>query len=189
MFPLPKKLLFGSLDSETIDQRTRDIEEYMATIITNIPAVSLLNNTLVFLFIFAVQMLKSRYVDDFFGISDRIKTITAQLDEMSKKVPPVSTEEEQLFTGVVPLAPGVEEEMGRGDTKEATEAAARADTKAEVVRVLEMDDVSDYRVFLDFSTPKSISRFINHENQSQYYCISCMNYFAGFYGRIYFALH
>jgi hypothetical protein len=39
MFPLPKKLLFGSLDSETIDQRTKDIEEYMATIITNIPAV------------------------------------------------------------------------------------------------------------------------------------------------------
>lgn len=39
MFPLPKKLLFGSLDSETIDQRTRDIEEYMATIITDIPAV------------------------------------------------------------------------------------------------------------------------------------------------------
>jgi hypothetical protein len=89
-----------------------------------------------------MQMLKSKYVDDFFGITDRIKTITAQLEEMNKKMPlPKAQEEEQLFTGVVPLAPGVEEEMGRGDAK-GEARAKKADTKPEVVRTLELDDVS-----------------------------------------------
>jgi hypothetical protein len=97
MHPLPKKLIFGSLTSETIDKRTKEIEEYMATIITDIP-----------------QMLRSRYIDEFFGISERIKTISLQIEEMNKKLPKVAPEDEPLFTGMVSFAPGVEEEMGRG---------------------------------------------------------------------------
>lgn len=123
MFPLPKKLLFGSLQSETIDQRTKDIEEYMATIITNIP-----------------NMLKSRYIDDFFGISARLKTIRAQLEEMSRNAPPPAPEEENPFTGIVPLAPGTVEEMGLG--KESRERAqSQEEKKQETVKTLELEDL------------------------------------------------
>ena len=87
-------------------------------------------------------MLKSKYIDDFFGISDRIKTISAQLEEMSKKVQWSPLEEENPFTGVVPLAPGVEEEMGNDAKEEEIAAAKKAEVKqAAQARPLQIDEV------------------------------------------------
>lgn len=124
MHPLPKKLIFGSLTSETIDKRTKEIEEYMATIITDIP-----------------QMLRSRYIDEFFGISDRIKTITAQIEELNKKLPQPAPEDEPLFTGMVSMAPGVEEEMGSGDTSKEAKSAPLPEEKEVTVKALQLEDV------------------------------------------------
>jgi hypothetical protein len=122
MYPLPKKLLFGSLTSETIDKRTKDIEEYMSTIITQIP-----------------QMLRSRYIDEFFGISERLKTISRQIEELNKKLPQSAPEDEPLYTGMVSFAPGVEEEMGGDDTKEVKKRAGEDDK--EMNRPLQLKDL------------------------------------------------
>lgn len=40
MHPLPKKTLFGSMDSDTVAERTRNIVEYMCVIVTTLPMVS-----------------------------------------------------------------------------------------------------------------------------------------------------
>jgi hypothetical protein len=120
--------MFGSLTSETIDKRTKDIEEYMSTIITDIP-----------------QMLRSRYIDDFFGISDRIKTIMGQIEELNKKLPKTAPEDEQLFTGMVSFAPGVEEEMGGGGSAAAGKGGEMKSTlsaeEKEVIKPLQLEDV------------------------------------------------
>lgn len=130
MFPLPKKLIFGSLTSETIDKRTKDIEEYISTIITDIP-----------------QMLRSRYIDEFFGISDRIKTITNQIEELSKKLPKSVPEDEPLYTGMVSFAPGVEEEMDGGNNNSKTNGDSKLEAHQEeeekgVIKPLQLEDVS-----------------------------------------------
>jgi hypothetical protein len=124
MFPLPKKLMFGSLTS--IDKRTKDIEEYMSTIITDIP-----------------QMLNSRFIDDFFGISDRIKTIMNE--ELNKKLPKTAPEDEQLFTGMVSFAPGVEEVMGGVGSAAACKGGEMKSSlsaeEKEVIKPLQLEDV------------------------------------------------
>jgi hypothetical protein len=120
--------MFGSLTSETIDKRTKDIEEYMSTIITDIP-----------------QMLRSRYIDDFFGISDRIKTIMGQIEELNKKLPKTAPETEQLFTGMVSFAPGAEEVMGGGGSAAAGKGGEMKSTlsaeEKEVIKPLQLEDV------------------------------------------------
>jgi hypothetical protein len=116
--------MFGSLTS--IDKLTKDIEEYMSTIITDIP-----------------QMLRSRYIDDFFGISDRVKIIMDE--ELNKKLPKTAPETEQLFTGMVSFAPGAEEVMGGGGSAAAgkggeMKSSLSADEK-EVIKPLQLEDV------------------------------------------------
>lgn len=146
MYPLPKKLIFGSLTSETIDKRTKEIEEYMATIITDIP-----------------QMLRSRYIDEFFGISDRIKTISVQIEEINKKLPKTAPEDEPLYTGMVSLAPGVEEEMGReGNNRkdEMKSEGALAEEEKEVLARLQLEDVSVFLAFLYLTCPLPVSSLL-----------------------------
>jgi len=98
MHPLPKKQFFGSLDPNTVEQRTRDIEAYVCTIVTNLPS-----------------MLKSRYIDGFFSVQERITQIRKQIEDEKRKEQAAgidNTNASNLFDGVVPLAPGTIEELG-----------------------------------------------------------------------------
>jgi hypothetical protein len=107
MHPLPKKQFFGSLGAATVEQRTKDIEAYVCTIVTNLPS-----------------MLKSRYIDGFFSVQERIGQIRKQIEEDRQKAAAAAasaaaSSSEQpdaggtnLFDGVVPLAPGTSEELG-----------------------------------------------------------------------------
>lgn len=105
MHPLPKKQFFGSLDPNTVEQRTKDIEAYVCTIVTNLPS-----------------MLKSRYIDGFFSVHERIAQIKKQIEEEKKKAIASGKSDpnaSNLFDGVVPLAPGTIEELGSSKEDEA----------------------------------------------------------------------
>lgn len=115
MHPLPKKQFFGSLDSSTVEQRTKDIEAYVCTIVTNLPS-----------------MLKSRYIDGFFSIKERTTQIRNQIEEEKRKAVATGrtdTNPSNLFDGVVPLAPGTSEELGSSKEEARDSSRPKADTK------------------------------------------------------------
>jgi PX domain len=62
LVPLPEKSFFSSMASSIVDQRRRTLEDYMSRIVQRLPTV-----------------LRSRNIDDFLGISERIHLIRAQL--------------------------------------------------------------------------------------------------------------
>lgn len=111
MTPLPKKQFFGSLDPATVEQRTKDIEGYISNIVTNIPSI-----------------MKSKYIDGFFNIQERISQIRKQIEEQKKKSDAEGKKSDQqgsanIYDGVVPLAPGTIEELGSSQKPESNKMA------------------------------------------------------------------
>lgn len=108
MHPLPKKQLFGSLGKDTVEARKRDIEAYMSTIVTHLPS-----------------MLKSKYIDGFFNVRERVGAIRKQIEEDKKKGGGAEAAGDSLYNGVVPLAPGSSEELGVSEEERRREQQQR----------------------------------------------------------------
>ena len=125
LHPLPKKQFFGSLDAATVEQRTKDIEAYVATIVTNLPS-----------------MLKSRYFDGFFSIQERISQIRKQIEEEKLKNVATVASTTNLYDGVVPLAPGTVEELG-SSSKEGDAATTLSKVKMEKLEVKDLLTVEE----------------------------------------------
>lgn len=119
---LPSKDFFRFLESEVIAKRRRSLEEYMCSIVTSMPIV-----------------LRSNWIDEFLGISERIQQITSDLKSKVGDMSPLQREEEVIRAA---LPPGVIREL-TNDSDNFTED--HKDDEEEELCILSVDDAETAR--------------------------------------------
>lgn len=123
---LIEKDYFRFLESDVIAKRRRALEVYMTTIVSTMPLV-----------------LRSEWMDEFLGISERIVTIKRDL----KLKAPINTEEDPVHPSMQ-LPPGIERELGveKSSVSSVPDNSKKPNALDEdELRILSVDDAEEIR--------------------------------------------